>query len=90
MIETGNYGEVTGDCVAEEGAVAKEMEVHIGHGGSIFGGVGDVDFGRERQGGLGGVQDLESANFEIEPVDGGFTGTPGNCCEPNELIISIF
>ena len=67
--------------MAEESAVAKEVEVHIRHGGRIFGGVSDVDFGRERQGGLGGVQDLESTNFRIEAADGGFIGTLGYCCE---------
>lgn len=81
MVGTGHYGEVAGDGMAEKGAVAKEVEVHIGHGGGILGGVGDVDFGCERQSGLGGVQDLESANFGIEPADRGFIGTPGQCCE---------
>lgn len=81
VVRTGHYMEVAGDSVAEKGTVAQEVKVHIRHGGGIFGGVGDVDFGPERQRGFGGVQDLESANLGIEPADRRLIRTPRNCCE---------
>lgn len=66
MVRTRDDGDIAGRGVAEEGAVAQDVDVHVRHGGGIVSGVCEVDLGLQGQGRLGGLEDLQRSDMGIE------------------------
>jgi hypothetical protein len=61
-------GKVVSRSVSEEGGVFPDLDVDKGHGGGVWGGVGDVDHRSEGEGGLGCVFYAEVDELGLEGI----------------------